>query len=105
MLESTYELVKIRTNEPERYETSVRQAFLREIIKNLGNRFLQVDVLEAFSIFDPQGLLGQEGIAVEKLEILLNHYNSLTEDSAAGQKRLYSRVHVFCFVPKGPCNP
>ena len=34
--------------------------------------------MEAFSIFDPQGLLGQP-IAEEKLEVLLNHYKSLTE--------------------------
>ena len=34
--------------------------------------------MEAFSIFDPQGLLGQS-VADEKLEVLLNHYQSLTE--------------------------
>ena len=34
--------------------------------------------MEAFSIFDPHGLLGQS-VADEKLEVLLNHYQSLTE--------------------------
>ena len=57
--ESQFELVKIQANEPEKYEKSVRQISLTEVIKNLCNHFPQVDVLEAFSVFDPQGLLGQ----------------------------------------------
>ena len=35
-------------------------------------------VLEAFSIFDPQGLL-RESVAEEKLQVILNHYKSLTK--------------------------
>ena len=52
------DLVKIRLNEPEKYETYVRQKFLAEVIKNLQDRFPQIEVLEAFSIFDPKDCWG-----------------------------------------------
>ena len=78
-IESQFELVKIRANEPEKFEEAVRQTFLTEVIKNLHDRFPQVEVLEAFSIFDPQGLLGQDSLATEKLEVLLDQYQSLTK--------------------------
>ena len=42
---------------------------------NLEERFPQVDTLEAFSVLDPAGLLGQEGVAEEKLAVLLEHYH------------------------------
>ena len=48
---------------------------LAQIITNLQERFPQLDTLEAFSILDPAGLLGQIGIAKEKLEVLLKHYH------------------------------
>ena len=37
--ESQFELVKIQANEPEKYEKSVCQIFLTEVIKNLRDRF------------------------------------------------------------------
>ena len=52
-------LVNIQANEPEKYEKSVHQTFLTEVITNLRDRFPQVKVLEAFSVFNPQGLLGR----------------------------------------------
>ena len=57
------QLVQIRPNEPEKYEVSVHQKFLAEIKTNLHDQFPHVDRLEAFSIFDPVSLLGQEAIA------------------------------------------
>ena len=39
--------------------------------------------MEAFSIFDPAGLLGRDAIAEEKLEILLDHYSDLGVDKAS----------------------
>lgn len=66
-------LIQVRANEPERFESGIRQKFLTQVITNLEERFPQVDTLEAFSILDPAGLLGQEGVAEEKLEILLVH--------------------------------
>ena len=41
----------------------------------------RADLLEAFSVLDPAGLIGQDAIAEEHLEILLDHYN---EDGAMG---------------------
>ena len=40
--ESQFELVKIQANEPEKYDKSVHQTFLTEVIKNLRDRFPQV---------------------------------------------------------------
>ena len=67
-----FELVHIRCNEPEKFEVSVRQAFLAT---NLQERFPQVELLESFTIFDPAGLLGQEVLALDRLRKLLDHYN------------------------------
>ena len=69
------DLVTIRAGEPENFEVNVRQKFLREIIKNIEERFPQVEILEAFSIFDPSGLLPHKEITSKKLEILLEHYD------------------------------
>ena len=52
---------------------------MTEVLKNLRDRFPQVQLLEAFSVFDPQGLLGQYSVATEKLEVLLDHYQSPTK--------------------------
>ena len=73
---SEFELVHIRCNEPDQFEASVRQVFLSKVITNLQERFPRVDLLEAFTIFDPAGLLGQEVLALEKLTLLLDHYNA-----------------------------
>ena len=69
------QLVHVHTNEPEQFEISVRQAFLLKVITNLQERFLQIEVVEAFTIFDPSGLLGQEVLALKKLKLLLDHYS------------------------------
>ena len=53
----------------------MRQVFLSKVVTNLQERFPQVEVVEAFTIFDPAGLLGQEVLALEKLNILLDHYS------------------------------
>ena len=45
------------------------------MIINLHERFPQVNTLEAFSILDPSGLLGQPETASEYLPLLLTHYN------------------------------
>ena len=73
--EDTTILVHIKASEPSNYEARVRQKFLNALISNLQNRFPQVDVLEAFSILDPAGLLGQEVMSEEYLDTLLNHYD------------------------------
>ena len=75
-IDCSSELVQIRPNEPERYKVSVSQQFLTEVINNLHDQFPQADLLEAFSIFDPAVLLGQDAIAEEKLKIPLDHYYS-----------------------------
>jgi hypothetical protein len=38
-------------------------------------RFPKRDVVEAFSVLDPAGLLGENEVAKEHLEVLLNHYS------------------------------
>ena len=68
-------LIQVRANEPERFESGIRQKFITKVVTNLEERFPQVDTLEAFSILDPAGLLGQEGVAEEKLQVLLEHYH------------------------------
>ena len=88
------ELVQIRANDPERFEVSVRQKFST----NLHDRFPQVDLLEAFSIFDPAGLLGGDAIAEEKLEILLDHYYSNDSDGPIGIDREICRKEYRDFV-------
>ena len=64
----------MRANEPERFESGIRQKFITKVVTNLEERFPQVDTLESFSILDPAGLLGQEGVAEEKLQVLLELY-------------------------------
>ena len=67
--------VHVGTNEPANYEARVRQPFLSKLQTNLMERFPKSDVLEAFSVLDPAGLLGgNEQIATEQLDVLLNHY-------------------------------
>ena len=39
-------------------------------------RFPKRDVVEAFSVLDPSGLLGKNEVAKEHLEVLLNHYSA-----------------------------
>ena len=39
------ELIQIRANEPERYEDSVRQKFITQVITNLEEQFPQPDLL------------------------------------------------------------
>lgn len=67
--------VTIRTNEPENYEVNVRQPFLTKLLTNLMERFPKCDVIEAFSVLDPVGLLGENEVAKEHLDVLLNHYS------------------------------
>lgn len=67
-----FQLVHVQTNEPEQFETFVRQAFLSKVITNLRERFPQIEI---FTIFDPAGLLGQVVLALEKLKLLLDHYS------------------------------
>ena len=62
-------LFRVRDNEPEWFESSIHQKFLAQIITNLQEQLPQIDTLEAFSILDPAGLLGQVGMAEEKLEV------------------------------------
>ena len=57
-IESEFVLVNIQANEPEKYKKSVCQTFLTEVVMNLHDRFPQVKVLEAFSVFDPQATTG-----------------------------------------------
>ena len=48
----------MRANEPERFESNIRQKFITKVVTNLEEQFPQVDTLEAFSVLDPAGLLG-----------------------------------------------
>ena len=66
------ELVCIQRNEPKKFGMSVRQEFLSKVIANLHDWFPQVDILEAFTVFDPAGLLV---MVMEHLNLLLDHYN------------------------------
>ena len=67
--------VTVRTNEPESYEVNVRQPFLTKLLTNLMERFPNCDVIEAFSVLDPAGLFGENEVAKEHLDVLLNHYS------------------------------
>ena len=59
------------SNASQRFESHVRQKFLSHIIENIQERFPQAELLEAFSILDPQGLVGDD-----QLEIILDHYKN-----------------------------
>ena len=65
----------VRTNEPEHYEVNVRQPFLTKLLTNLMDRFPKCHVVEAFSILDPAGLLAENEVAREHLDVLLDHYS------------------------------
>ena len=58
--DSDFQLVHVQINEPEQFENSVREVFLSKVVTNLQERFPQVEIVEAFTVFDPAGLLGQE---------------------------------------------
>ena len=60
---------------PKNYEVNVCQPFLTKLLANLMERFPKRDVVEAFSVLDPSGLLGKNEVAKEHLEVLLNHYS------------------------------
>lgn len=48
-----FQLVRVLTNEPEHFETCVRQAFLSKVILNLQECFPQIDTIEALSSTRP----------------------------------------------------
>jgi hypothetical protein len=59
----------------------VRKPFLQLLLQNLSDRFTQVELLSAFSVFDPilpcscdEG--DRESVSLEKLEILLSYYST-----------------------------
>ena len=67
----------VRTNEPEHYEVkfNVPQPFLTKLLTNPMDRFPKCHVVEAFSILDPTGLLAENEVAREHLDVLLDHYS------------------------------
>ena len=59
----------------------MRKPFLQLLLQNLSDRFTQVELLSAFSVFDPilpcscdEG--DRESVSLEKLEILLSYYST-----------------------------
>ena len=66
----------VLTDEPEHFKASICQAFvLSKVITNLKVHFPQIDIIEAFTIFDPATSLGEEVLALKKLRLLLDHYS------------------------------
>ena len=61
--DTDFQMVHVQPNEPEQFENSVHQVSLSKVVTNLSEHFPQVEVIEAFTIFDPAGLLGQEVLA------------------------------------------
>ena len=47
---------------------NVRQPFLTKLLTNLMEQFFKCDVIEAFSVLDPAGLLGENEVAKEHLD-------------------------------------
>ena len=68
-------IIKTGAGEPERYEDQIRQKFVEKVITNVKERFPQVSILEAFSILNPSGMLGEPETSMEYLSILLDHYD------------------------------
>ena len=67
------------------------------MITNLNDCFPQVEICEAFSVFDPQGLLG-DSIAIKKLQVLLDHYQSLTNTSEGPSSVVDEYLSFISFV-------
>ena len=63
------------SGEPEKYEDQIRQKFVDKVITNVKERFPQVSLLEAFSVLDPSGMLGEPETSMEYLSTLLDHYD------------------------------
>ena len=97
--EITNDFVTIRLGEAQHFEDNVCQKFISELITNLEERFTQVQILEAFSIFDSSGLLPHKEIAREKLLILLEHYKRTlqlqTESDFEKYKKEYTEFATF----------
>ena len=66
---------KTGAGEPERYDDQIRQKFVEKVITNVKERFPQVGILEAFSILDPSGVLGEPETCMEYLSMLLYQYD------------------------------
>ena len=66
---------KTGAGEPERYDDQIRQKFVEKVITNVKERFPQVGILEAFSILDPSGVLGEPETSMEYLSMLLDQYD------------------------------
>ena len=64
----------------EAFNKNVRQPFLQLLLQNLSDHFPQVELLSAFSVFDPILLCScdgeRESLSLEKLEILLSYYGT-----------------------------
>ena len=60
--------------EPQCFEAQVRLKFLSQVIINLQERYSHTELLQAFSILYPEGLLGQQGVDDQLLGIILEHY-------------------------------
>ena len=73
-METELPTITTTASEPQRFETQVRQKFLSQVIINLQERFPHTELLEAFSILDPEGLLGQQGVE-DQLGVILEHYH------------------------------
>lgn len=67
-------IITITPTEPQRFQTQVCQKFLSQMIANLQERFPHAELLEAFSILDPEGLPGQQGIVEDQLDVIRKHY-------------------------------
>ena len=62
----------------EQFKSTIQKVYIKAIIEHLNNRFPNVEVLSAFSIFDAQSLPSDEeelaSYGQDKLEVLLAHY-------------------------------
>ena len=93
-------IITTTLSEPQCFEMQVRQKFLSQMIVNLQERFPYIELLEAFSILDPEALLGQEGID-DQLAIILEHYQEglwqsiLWSVSGSTQSSVHLSAHMF----------
>ena len=64
--------------EKEAFKSGVQQVYVQAIVDELGNRFPNVELLDAFSIFDPKYIPTEESQLVsyghDKLEVILSRY-------------------------------
>ena len=82
--------------EKEAFKSGVQQVYVQAIVDELGNRFLNVELLDAFSVFDPKYIPTEESQLVsyghEKLEVFLSRYRDVDPQECTSEWEGFKRL-------------